>query len=365
MATSAPSVPRPRRWRLLGAGVAAAAIAVLAGSAFAPGGLLGSGHGPFSVRRLAAQTQSRDPLGARIGRVYDSPVPASVYGSEISQIEDQGFNASGAMTSDLSPLPAAAFRAPVAAYLRYAARWVGRAARANDALAAALRRSDRAAAQHAWELTWGDYLHLGAVYGLFGALDRRIDGTPGGLPGGAADPHFTGLHRLELGLWTDQPLHPLQRWSALLAVDLSRLRRSLPRMQISPLNYATRAHEILEDAQRDLMSGLDVQSSGQGLLGTAAGIAATNEVIHTLAPLLSGRDNTLPEVQDELLLLGRAVSAVRREHGGVWPSLSRLTLAQRELVNGSLAGALGALQLVPGTLETARIPVIPPIPRKP
>jgi hypothetical protein len=56
---------------------------------------------------------------------------------------------------------------------------------------------------------------------------------------------------------------------------------------------------------------------------------------------------------------------VRREHAGVWPALSQLTVAQRELVDGSLAGALGALQLVPGTLETARIPVIPPIPRKP
>jgi hypothetical protein len=78
----------------------------------------------------------------------------------------------------------AAFRAPVAAYLRYAAGWLRRASRANDSLAAALRRSDRAAARSAWELTWTDYLHLGAVYGLFGGLDQQIDGTPGGLPGG-------------------------------------------------------------------------------------------------------------------------------------------------------------------------------------
>jgi hypothetical protein len=111
------------------------------------------------------------------------------------------------------------------------------------------------------------------------------------------------------------------------------------------------------------MSGSDVPWSGQGLLGTSAGVAATDEVIHTLVPLLSGRDNTLVEVQNELLLLSRAIARVRREHAGVWPALSQLTVAQRELVDGSLAGALGALQLVPGTLETARIPVIPSIPK--
>jgi iron uptake system EfeUOB component EfeO/EfeM len=185
---------------------------------------------------------------------------------------------------------------------------------------------------------------------------------PGSLPGGTSNPHFGGLHRLELGLWTGEPVSRLAPVSAALAENIARLRAVLPRTQISPLDYATRAHEILEDAQRDLMSGTDVQWSGEGVLGTAAGIAATDEVIHTLVPLLSGRDNTLAEVQDELLLLARAFDRVRREHRGAWPSLSQLTPPQRELLDGSLAGALGALELVPGTLETTRIPVIPSIP---
>ncbi|MDQ6777837.1 MAG: hypothetical protein M3071_16860 [Actinomycetota bacterium] len=76
------------------------------------------------------------------------------------------------------------------------------------------------------------------MYGLFGTLDREIDGMPGSLPGGTASPAF----RLE---------------------------------------YATRAHEILEDAQRDLLTEMDVRWSGEGVLGTAAGLAATNEVVRS------------------------------------------------------------------------------------
>jgi hypothetical protein len=109
---------------------------------------------------------------------------------------------------------------------------------------------------------------------------------------------------------------------------------------------------------------MDVQWSGEGVLGTTAGLAATNEVVRTLVPLLSGRDNTLAEVQNELLLLGQALDRVRREYRGSWPTLAQLTSSQRELVNGRLAGALGALQLLPGTLETTPIQTIPSIPER-
>ena len=171
--------------------------------------------------------------------------------------------------------------------------------------------------------------------------------------------HFVGLHRIEMGLWDGQRMQSLVRWSSLLAADVAQLRRVLPSVQITPLEYATRAHEILEDAQRDLLSGMDVPWSGEGVLGTAAGLAATNEVVRTLTPMLGGRDNTLAEVQNELLLLGAALTKVRHEHHGTWPTLSQLSISQRELIDGTLAGALGALEQLPGALETTALPEIP------
>ena len=70
-----------------------AVAAVLVGSALAPHGLF-SGRRFFS-RSVAGRVQSPDPLGIRITKVYDSKISARVYGSEISRVEDQGFNASG------------------------------------------------------------------------------------------------------------------------------------------------------------------------------------------------------------------------------------------------------------------------------
>ena len=53
---------------------------------------------------------------------------------------------------------------------------------------------------------------------------------------------------------------------------MHRLAAVLPHAPLTPLEYATRAHEILEDAMRDLLSGTDVPWSGEGVLATDAGL---------------------------------------------------------------------------------------------
>jgi iron uptake system EfeUOB component EfeO/EfeM len=265
---------------------------------------------------------------------------------------------------ELVPLPAAAFNAPIAAYRVYAAHQLGAMAAPLTRLRVALRAGRRSAARAAWEAAYSDYLHLGAVYGEFGTLDKAIDGNPGGLPGGAHDPHFTGLHRLELGLWGEAG-SPRQLLGAAdqLTADVDLLRRRLPGEQITPLEYATRTHEILEDAIRDLLSGVDVPWSHAGVLATAAGVYATHELLSTLRPLLDGRENAIEVVESALVRLDRVLAALRGSHHGHWPTLEELGLREAETLNGAVGGAAEALDQVPGALETKLPPPIPPLPR--
>jgi high-affinity iron transporter len=125
----------------------------------------------------------------------------------------------------------------------------------------------------------------------------------------------------------------------------------------------TRAHEILEDAQRDLMSGADVPWSGAGVLGTAAGVAATKELMATLEPIMTGRGNAYGTSEYWLLRLGKVLDSARRPDGS-WPTLHELPRRQLQLIDGTLAGTLSALQQVPGTLETVSLPNIPRIPHR-
>ncbi len=341
------------------AAIALLAACTFAGSALAPDG--SSKARPFAVKELAPKS-APNPLAGRLTKVYGTNIPASRYGTEVADLEDEGTNLAGEKVSELSPLAPSAFTAPENEYRAYARRWIANALGAATSLRRALLAGGRSAAEIAWETTWSDYLHLGAVYGLFGELNQAIDGIPGVLPGGASDPRFTGLHRIEMGLWTGARLGSLIGYDRLLGRDLEQLRGVVAQVKITPLEYATRSHEIIEDAQRDLLSGMDVPWSGQAVLGTAAGLAATEEVFHTLEPLISGRENTEGEVRSELLLLSGVLASISRRHHGAYPSLSELGSYEHEQLNGYVAGALSALEQMPGVLETE---VRPPVPKLP
>jgi iron uptake system EfeUOB component EfeO/EfeM len=349
---------KPGVW-ILGAIIVLAACALL-GSALAPDG--SSKARPFSVSQLAPKS-TPNPLAGRLSKVYGTNIPASRYGTEVADLEDAGTNLAGEQVSELSPIAPGAFGAPESEYRAYAQRWIANASSGAASLQRALLAGNRAAAEHAWGVTWSDYLHLGAVYGLFGEQNQAIDGTPGVLPGGAADSRFVGLHRIEMGLWTGQRLASLVGYNELLEADLQHLHGVVAHVRFTPLEYATRSHEIIEDAQRDLLSGMDVPWSGEGVLGAAAGLAATEEVFHTLEPLISGRENTQGEVRSELLMLSGVLAAIERRHHGSYPSLAELGSYEHEQLNGYVAGALSALEQMPGVLETETRPPVPKLPR--
>ncbi|MFZ1996059.1 MAG: EfeM/EfeO family lipoprotein [Solirubrobacteraceae bacterium] len=276
---------------------------------------------------------------------------------------------------ELPPLAAAQFSLPVAAYKTYAAQQL--ATMENDVarLTDALRSDDRVRSEAAWRTAFARYLRLGAVYleGPLADLDEAIDGTPDGLPGGVSNPRFTGLHRIEHGLWTGGSPASLARWSMQLSADVSRMRAVLPTVSIDPLDYATRAHEILEDAVRDLLSGADVPWSDEGVLGTYAGLQATQAVLNTLKPILNTttivQGYSAPEqrssaaVDADLAGLNGVLRSLAAGNGGVMPTNPQLTQAQTEHLDGAVGQALEGLAQVPGMLETTAAPQTPRIPK--
>ena len=262
---------------------------------------------------------------------------------------------------DLAPLRPREFERPIAAYRGYAEHQARRMAASVARLRSALAAGNLGSARAAWLDSYDDYLLLGAAYGALGELDEQIDGNPGRLPGGVHDPEFSGLHRLEYGLWSGESKRSLRAPAARLAADVAKLPRRLASLEITPLDYATRAHEILEDAQRDMLSGVDAPWSGSGLRATADAAAATEEVMKTLRPLLAGRGDGLGPVWIEMKEFQRVLAAVRREHGGRWPRLEAMSQGEHERVDGALGALLERLATLPGALETEPTPTIPTI----
>lgn len=321
----------------------------------------------LAVSRLAGD---EPPRRASLDSASVSPAPLATFYLRAPHVLSQttAYSLQGVVggpsavpPEELPPAPVSAFKRPVALYRGYAVAQLGLMEDQIARLEGALAANDRASAKAAWRAADVRYLHLGAVYlvGQVAILNREIDGTASGLVGGVANDRFAGLHRIEYGLWTGRPLPALRVWARRLDVAVRRLRRVLPGVSITPLEYATRAHEILEDAARDQLSGADVPWSGEGVIATRAGLEATEEVLSTLAPVLNKRELIIPAIDTELAALRGAMSSIAAAHGGHLPADGQLTQRQSELLDASLGGALEALSQVPGSLETEAPPRIP------
>ena len=84
-----------------------------------------------------------------------------------------------------------------------------------------------------------------------------------------------------------------------------------------PTNLPIRAHEILEDALRDHLSGIDDQGGGAAYAETYADIQVTRAILGYLAPLIDARQPGLAgTLTAELDTLDQALLATERRRPG-------------------------------------------------
>ena len=261
-------------------------------------------------------------------------------------------NASVRAPAAVTPVTMAELAGPNKVYQAYAARQLAALAGAVTRIRADLRRDDLAAARRDWlaaQLAWE---RVGASYNSFGDAGVAVAGLPDGLPGGVHDKNFTGLHRLEYGLWHGQDSAALLPVVNRLARDVATVRKNLTSADIAgdPTNLPLRAHEILEDALRDHLSGIDDQGGGAAYAETYADQQATRAVLGELSPLISARaPNLLPTAQAQLDVLQQALLSTRA--GGQWQSPDATPLAARQRVNAAIGALMETLSSVPDLLE--------------
>jgi high-affinity iron transporter len=218
-------------------------------------------------------------------------------------------------------------------------------------LRADLAGGDLPAAQRDWaaaQLTWE---RVGAAYDSFGDLGDAIDGLPQAKPGGVADPGFTGLHRIEYGLWHGQSGAQLVPVADQLTSDITTLQGKLPQITVDPTDMPIRAHEILEDALRDHLNGLTDEGSGAAYPETSADVQGTRVVLGMLAPQIAERaPGLLPAVDRQLDDLDAALAATQSPPG-TWQPVGAVPQPARERVDAATGAVLENLSLIPDLLE--------------
>jgi high-affinity iron transporter len=250
--------------------------------------------GPRTSAQLSATLYS----GTYVFKCFMGSLPATV--SQPVHVTGAGNAAAASPTKGspvaIKPVTVAELAGPNKEYQAYAARQLASLAQAVAGIQADLRRGDMATAKEDWLTAQLDWERVGASYDSFGDIGLAVDGLPDGLPNGVNDKNFTGLHRLEYGLWHGQSAATLLPVAATLASNVAAVQHNLTSADLAgdPTNLSVRAHEILEDALRDHLSGLDDQGGGAAFAQTYADVDVTRAVLGYLAPLINGRQPGSP-----------------------------------------------------------------------
>jgi iron uptake system EfeUOB component EfeO/EfeM len=241
---------------------------------------------------------------------------------------------------------------PIAVYRRHVRAQLGAMLGEVDALRGAAAAGDLAAAKQAWLRADARYETIGAAYGAFGDLDAAINGRPAGLADGVRSPDFTGLHRIELALWGRRSTADAAPFAAGLSHDVRKLRRAVGRkLEIDPLEYSLRAHEVLEDTLHLQLSGQASPWAGGAVLALRSNVAGTRVVLASLRGLITRHNPAVvAEAERSLDTLDDAVRSVAAPDGAL-PRWDALDQRQRERIAGLTAAAAEKLAYVPELVD--------------
>ncbi|HEY1734933.1 MAG TPA: EfeM/EfeO family lipoprotein, partial [Acidimicrobiales bacterium] len=183
-----------------------------------------------------------------------------------------------------------------------------------------------------------------------GGLENNINGLPGGFADGVGNEQFIGLHKIEYLLWSGQPVAAIEPYVNDLAESVGRLQTLWADGVMTGNQLATRAHEVLEDALRDTLTGDDDEGANASLAVLAADVQGDQVILGYLRPALDRRTAKLySTAESELAVLDRALGGTKV--GGQWPTLASLTPTQTQQVDGAVQQILETLSPVPDLLE--------------
>ena len=261
--------------------------------------------------------------------------------------------ANGAAPVAVKPVTVAELTPPNKLYQAYAAVQLKDLASEVAKIKTDLGHKDIAQAKTDWLAAQLDWERVGASYDSFGDLGLAVDGLPTGFVKGVNDPGFTGLHRLEYGLWHGQPAGELLPVTDVLAKNVASVQKNLTSDDLAgdPTQLPLRVHEIIEDALRDHLSGIDDEGGNAAYAQTWADTQVDRVVLGEESALINDRDPGLvATAQSELATLDSALLATKTS-GGQWQSLTAVSLGQRQHVDAAIGALLETLAVVPDLLE--------------
>lgn len=238
---------------------------------------------------------------------------------------------------------------PLAEYKVYVTGQVAQLVQSTQAFTAAVKRGDLAVAQQLFAPTRQYYERIEPIAELFSDLDERIDAREDDYELKAADPKFTGFHRLEKALFGDKTTAGQAAIADQLNQDVAELQKRIASLTFPPSKVVGGAAGLIEEVAASKISGEEDRYSRTDLSDFQANIDGAQKIVSLLRPLLvKANAPLLTKIDTNFAKVDKVLTKYRSGDG--FESYDKLTDADRNALKGPITTLAEDLALLRGVL---------------
>jgi len=267
-------------------------------------------------------------------------------------------NATAAQAAASAPHAAAAvvdyshqLAAPVAAYKQYVSTELEGLLTQAKAFAQAIKAGKLSRAQALYAPTRQHYERIEPIAELFSDMDAAIDAREDDFKLKAADPHFSGFHRLEKALFADQDTKGQQQYADKLVADITELQKRVKTLDIPPAKMVGGAASLIEEVAASKISGEEDRYSHTDLWDFQANVDGAQKIVSLLRPLLQkASPELLARVDDNFRTVDTLLGKYRNTDKTGFVSYQQVKDADRQAMKGPITALAEDLSRLRGVL---------------
>ena len=238
---------------------------------------------------------------------------------------------------------------PIAEYKVYVTQEVAQLVTQTNAFTDAIKKGDLALARKLYAPTRQHYERIEPIAELFSDLDGSIDAREDDFEQKAADPKFTGFHRLEKILFGDNTTNGADKFADQLYKDTLELQQRISGLTFAPNKVVGGAAGLIEEVAASKISGEEDRYSRTDLWDFQANVDGAQKIVNLLRPLLEKADQPLLQKIDANFKTVDSVLAKYRTKVG-YESYEKLTDADRNAMKGPITALAEDLAQLRGVL---------------
>lgn len=256
----------------------------------------------------------------------------------------KGSGATDAKKTDLLQLAG-----PIKQYKAYVTQEVAAMVTGTKAFTDAVKAGDIDKAKALYAPTRSHYERIEPIAELFSDLDGSIDAREDDYEKKAADPKFTGFHRLEKALFGDNSTQGMQDYADQLYRDVQELQTRVNELAFAPGKVVGGAAGLIEEVASSKISGEEDRYSRTDLWDFQANVDGAKKIVDLLRPMLEKADaGLLNKIDANFKKVDLILAKYRTKEG--FESYDKLTDADRNALKGPITTLAEDLAMLRGTL---------------